>query len=132
MPCFDKGSNMASSSALFDVLAASGSSQHDDALACRRCDSVGEHREQPGPGPHRAKLVCGDCGAFLRWLSLYSHAERVHRWEAFRRHVMTQQAPTTAQLAYLAALGDTRPVPLTRAEASERIESLLHARRGQS
>lgn len=30
---------------------------------CPRCQHPG-----PGAGPHYARLVCGQCGAFLRWL----------------------------------------------------------------
>jgi hypothetical protein len=35
---------------------------------CPRCGSPGPHRSGPGAGPHYARLVCGACGAFLRWL----------------------------------------------------------------
>jgi hypothetical protein len=35
---------------------------------CPRCGSTGPHRSGPGAGPHHTRLVCGACGACLRWL----------------------------------------------------------------
>ena len=37
-------------------------------IACPRCGSLGPHPPGPGAGPHHARLVCGVCGWFLRWL----------------------------------------------------------------
>jgi hypothetical protein len=37
-------------------------------MPCLRCGSCGPHVAGPGTGPHHARLVCGGCGAFLRWL----------------------------------------------------------------
>lgn len=37
--------------------------------ACRHCGHPGEHVAQPGTGPHAAKLLCGHCGMFVRWVS---------------------------------------------------------------
>jgi hypothetical protein len=34
---------------------------------CPACDSTNTI-EGPGAGPHYARLVCGDCGRFIRWL----------------------------------------------------------------
>jgi hypothetical protein len=45
---------------------ASGGQPH---TACPRCAFAGPHQPEPGAGPHYARLVCGACGAFLRWLS---------------------------------------------------------------
>lgn len=39
-----------------------------NSIACPRCGSPGPHTEGPGAGPHAARLVCGVCGRFLRWL----------------------------------------------------------------
>ena len=36
--------------------------------ACPRCAYPGPHQRGPGAGPHHARLVCGSCGVFLRWL----------------------------------------------------------------
>jgi hypothetical protein len=33
-----------------------------------RCGSPGPHRSGPVAGPHYQRLLCGQCGAFLRWL----------------------------------------------------------------
>ena len=35
---------------------------------CPRCGSLGPHHSGPGAGPHYQRLLCGQCGAFLRWL----------------------------------------------------------------
>ena len=35
---------------------------------CPRCASPGPHRSGPGAGPHYARLLCGACGRWLRWL----------------------------------------------------------------
>ena len=35
---------------------------------CPRCASPSPHPLGPGSGPHYQRLVCGQCGAFLRWL----------------------------------------------------------------
>jgi hypothetical protein len=37
-------------------------------LPCPRCGTPGPHRVGPGAGPHAARLVCGACGRWLRWL----------------------------------------------------------------
>lgn len=93
-------------------------------VACRSCGVIGPPVVTPGTGPHYARLNCGSCGTFLRWLSRYSPAERIaHRQQALRQ-AMAQRPPSVPQLAYLKALGDTGPVPATMAEASARIEAL--------
>lgn len=35
---------------------------------CPRCAYAGLHTTGPGAGPHYARLLCGQCDAFLRWL----------------------------------------------------------------
>jgi len=35
---------------------------------CPRCGSPGPHRIKPGAGPHYQRLLCGQCGAYIRWL----------------------------------------------------------------
>lgn len=37
-------------------------------LPCPRCASPGPHVPGPGGGPHHARLVCSQCGAFVKWL----------------------------------------------------------------
>jgi hypothetical protein len=34
---------------------------------CRNCGST-DTAQGPGAGPHHARLLCGNCGTFLRWL----------------------------------------------------------------
>jgi len=34
---------------------------------CKQCGSTNTQMG-PGAGPHHARLVCSDCGRFLRWL----------------------------------------------------------------
>jgi len=63
---------------------------------------------------------------FLKWLSQYSPAERHTRRQQARLQAMAQRPPSARQLAYLQALGDGGPVPATMAEASERIDALVH------
>jgi ribosomal protein S27AE len=38
------------------------------AQQCPRCTAPGPHQVGPEAGPHHQRLVCGQCGAFLRWL----------------------------------------------------------------
>lgn len=45
--------------------------QTDHSMAssvCPRCAFQGPHPCGPGAGPHAARLVCGACERFLRWL----------------------------------------------------------------
>ncbi len=35
---------------------------------CPRCHATAPPTRGPGAGPHHARLVCGTCGRFLRWL----------------------------------------------------------------
>ena len=44
---------------------------------CPRCGHPGPHTPGPGVGPHYARLVCGACGRFLRWLPRPRPAEEV-------------------------------------------------------
>src|SRR5262249_51708519 len=98
------------------------------AIFCRRCGSCGPHQHGPGRGPHAARLVCGQCGQFIAWLSCYSPEEREARRQQARLQAMAQRPPSASQLAYLSALGDDGPPPQTMAEASERIYTLKRGR----
>ncbi|SRR6266849_7535850 len=100
--------------------------EHTTAIACRRCGSLGPHTEQPGTGPHRAKLVCCACSGFIRWLPSHPAAVRAARTQHYQHAWMATLAPTEKQLAFLRSLGDTGATPTNRAEASTRIDGLLH------
>src|SRR5262249_12045961 len=51
-----------------DAVAASYYTTSASQSACSRCAFPGPHRVGPGAGPHHARLVCRQCGHFLRWL----------------------------------------------------------------
>ena len=95
------------------------------AIACRRCGSLGPHRQAPGRGPHHAELVCGDCAAFLQWLSAYSPAERAARRERYRQAAMAQQPVTQKQRNFLQSLGYSGQEPANRLTAHDLIDALL-------
>jgi hypothetical protein len=95
-------------------------------LVCRTCGAVTTPRITPETGPYDLKSNCPYCGAFLKWLSRLTPEERARRQAQARLDAMAQLAPTAPQLAYLQALGDTRPAPANRAEASQRIDQLQH------
>lgn len=40
---------------------------------CPRCAFPGPHTTGPGAGPHSARLGCGACGRWLRWLPRPRH-----------------------------------------------------------
>jgi hypothetical protein len=100
-------------------------------IPCRRCGSCGPHVEGRGTGPHRAKLVCADCGVFLRWLPTHSPENRIARAEYYRRLAQAQQSVTHRQRAFLLVLGHKGAEPKNRLEASEAIDALLGQRRGR-
>jgi hypothetical protein len=95
-------------------------------LTCRHCGTVAPPILSPGTGPHYQKVTCASCGRFATWKSRYTRAERARRRAESTQAAMAKLAPTAPQLAYLHALGDTQPQPATRAEASQRIDHLLH------
>jgi hypothetical protein len=72
--------------------------------SCLRCGLVSVPTQSPGTGPHYARLDCGSCGRFLRWLPF---------------------PPTPKQLAFLRVLGHTHPIPESKKQASLLIEELL-------
>jgi hypothetical protein len=41
---------------------------------CKNCASTNT-RQGPGAGPHFARLLCGDCGQFIKWLARPQHSE---------------------------------------------------------
>src|SRR6266571_6132788 len=92
-------------------------------LPCPKCCIITKPAIGPGNGPHAFRANCSSCGAFLRWLSQYTPAEReAHRQQA-RNHARATRPPSQPQLDCLQALGDDCPPP-TMVEASERIETL--------
>jgi hypothetical protein len=80
----------------------------------------------PGAGPHVARWLCRHCGTFLRWASRFPPSERTTRREAARLQAMAHRPPSARQLTYLQALGDDGPPPANMAEASTRIDVLVH------
>ena len=97
-----------------------------DPLACPRCGAIDTPTLGPGNGPHAFRALCRHCGAFLKWLSPRSPAEHQARRQQARQAAMAQRPPSPAQLDYLQVLGDDGPVPPTMAEASMRIDALVH------
>jgi hypothetical protein len=94
------------------------------ATLCPHCDCVETPVVTQGTGPHAFKASCAHCGRFVRWVSKYSHEERIHRREQYRLRAMQTRAPSAAQLAYLVALGYHGDAPATRAVASTLIAGL--------
>jgi hypothetical protein len=97
---------------------------------CPRCGCLGTPTVTAGVGPHYAKENCSRCGKFLRWLSRFTHEERIHRREQFRREAMRGKPPSEAQIAYLSALSDLGPAPMNMDEASSRIDQLRRGKGG--
>ena len=91
--------------------------QHAE-IPCTRCGLIGDHRHEPGTGPHHAKLVCGGCGTFLTWLKK-------------PRENKAALPPTDKQLLFLRSLGYAGEVPATRSEASLYINARLIEQRKQ-
>ena len=85
-------------------------------IICTRCGLMGDHRQEPGTGPHHAKLVCGGCGVFLTWLKK-------------PRKNKAALPPTDDQLLFLRSLGYAGEVPATRREASLHINARLEEKR---
>lgn len=98
-------------------------------IACHHCGVLAIPRVTRGTGPHAFRANCPHCGKFLRWVSRYSHEERVHRREQFRREALAQLLPTPKQLAYLLTLGYTGDMPANREAASAAIDRLLQGGR---
>ncbi len=100
------------------------------ATACHHCGTVDIPQLAPGNGPHAFRATCRHCGAFLRWVSKYTPAERVaRRVQALPEraiHTMTMRGrpATTPQLALLKALGYEGAAPANRAEAHQLITQL--------
>ena len=98
------------------------------ALICHRCgveDRPDVHLCEPG-GVHHAAAACTHCGCWLRWLPKpRTEEEQVAR----REKAMTYAPPSQAQLAFLAALGETT-TPASMKEASDLIERRLAERAG--
>jgi len=55
----------------------------DTQMVCRRCGALDLPAVAPGSGPHAYKAVCRHCGAWIKWLSTRTQAERHARNEHF-------------------------------------------------
>jgi hypothetical protein len=97
-------------------------------ITCRTCGAIDAPVVGPGAGPHVARALCSACGAFVTWLSKYTPEEKHARRRLAGWQAMMQRAPSAPQLAYLQALGDTQPLPATRAEASARIDVFVRGK----
>jgi hypothetical protein len=53
------------------------------------------------------------------------------RCQQARQQAMANRPPSACQLAYLQALGDDGPSPASMAEASARINALVHGEAGR-
>jgi hypothetical protein len=93
-------------------------------IACPTCGAVAQPRISPGLGPHPFRAECRNCGHFIKWLSLYSPAEREARRQQARQRAMATRPPSAKQLNYLTVLGYSGSPPATMASASERIDAL--------
>jgi hypothetical protein len=96
------------------------------ALACHKCGVIDVPAIAPGNGPHAFREQCRHCAQFLQWLSRYPPTERDAQRQQARQQAMTLRPPSARQLAYLQSLRDDGPVPTTMAEASARIDVLVH------
>src|SRR5262245_29899873 len=84
-------------------------------LVCRRCGAIDTPRLAPGSGPHAVRANCANCGRFLQWVSRHTPEARAVRRHASRLVAMAQRPPSELQCAYLQALGDNGPPPVTMA-----------------
>lgn len=104
------------------------------ATTCPQCGALGIPQLAPGNGPHAFRANCAHCGAFIRWVSRYTPAERAaRRQQALAEraiHAMKGCPATAAQLAYLHALGHTGTPPTDRAEAHQLIAAHLARQKG--
>ena len=94
-------------------------------VACRKCGVIGLPVLTEGTGVHAFKASCGDCGAYIQWVSPRTPEEQAARQEAAKTAAMSKKPATVQQLNYLIALGDVQPPPKTLLEASNRISALL-------
>src|SRR5437879_4581575 len=67
-------------------------------IACPRCGTIDTSAVGPGSGQHFASARCRHCGAFLKWLSQYSPAERAARRQRSRQQTLEARPPSQAQL----------------------------------
>jgi len=102
--------------------------QEAPATVCPRCGATGPHTEGPGSGTHRARLLCGACGVFLRWLPTHPPEVQTARRQQYQQAWLAQQPATPRQLAYLAVLGYQGALPANRLEASTAIDHLKRQR----
>ena len=95
---------------------------------CPRCHHLGPHTVCDGAGPHSARLLCGRCATFVKWLTTQSPEARAAKRESGRRAWMATQPMSARQQQYLTLLGYEGPVPQNKAEASDAIQSCLRRR----
>lgn len=101
-----------------------------DDIACQHCGVIGGHAVTLlAAGHHYARLDCGHCGRWMKWLKNpnVSDAERAATKQAVIDAYMQAKAPTDKQVAYLHALG-CNDIPGDRLEASQLIERLKRGR----
>jgi hypothetical protein len=96
-------------------------------LRCRHCGALGVPVVTPGTGQHAYRADCASCGAYIQFISQYTPEERARRRQ---QAPMKRQPATPDQLHYLGVLGDRGPLPASKLEASQRIDSLIHQRKG--
>ena len=101
------------------------------AEACPRCGVIDRPTLTQGSGPHAIKASCGSCGHFLRWVSILSPSERIARRAKARHLAMQKLLPTSAQVAYLRALGHEGTEPASRGEASALIAEVIRQRQAR-
>ena len=103
---------------------------HSTALPCYRCGSIAHHRIEAGTGPHGSKLICRNCGGFIKWLSQRSPEERTAQAAHYQRQHMATLPPTEKQLRALKNLVHKGSKPTNRLEAHDAIDVLLKQREG--
>ena len=124
----NNGSGQQAVCAADDTAFSSAASRQE--TACRRCGVIAVHCVETGQwGPHTRRLMCQDCGSWIRWLSDRPPVEQAVHVEQSRRAAMARKPASEAQLRYLRHLGYRGPQPESMAEAADRIAILLHGRR---
>ena len=113
--CDLAGRRLHSESVSMEMLTPSDVKIHDIEIPCFRCGVIDHHHVEPGSGPHGAKLVCGHCKNFIRWLPK-------------PREDRGSLPATDKQLHYLKAMAYKGQKPTTRREASRLIGEMKKAR----
>lgn len=99
-----------------------------DDIACRHCGVIGGHVVTLlAASPHYARLDCGHCGRWIKWLknpNVSDAAREANRKAAIDEH-MRSLDPTDKQIALIEKLGGDPYWCMNRLEASELIDQLL-------